>query len=364
MSLVDQLLGKEESQNGKMELRVNGETFDGFERGSVTLSMETPYNSFDVEYVADSKEPDKRAIFAGDALQIALDGEVVIDGFVDSTEDDDDPDDGVKLRAIGYSRTIDLVKSSVVDAPFSWEKAKLDRIALDVCRPYGIDAIVLGSLGDPLDVFAVQRGEVAYDTLSRAALRRGKLIYCVGGDAVLASVGAYRTDTALIRGEEPLLRSSRSDSWESRHSHYVFSAQAPARDDRWGKSAAHINFTVTDENITRYLPLLVEAEAYNAYDLENRAKLERNQRAGRGERVSALVRGWATAEGTAWRPNTLVRMTNPVLSVFADLVVTTVRLNFAYNTDPVTELLMTRPEAFDVLDYPVSKRGKNTKAWE
>lgn len=361
MSLADQLLGKEDKPEGKLELRVNGESFDGFESGSVTLTMELPFNTFDVEYIVDENEPTKRSIFPGDEVSIALDGEVILEGFVDDTEDDDDPDDGIRLRALGYSRTYDLTKASVVDPPFSWTKTHLDRIALDLCRPYGIDAQVIGSQGAPLELFAVQRGDKAFDTLSRVALRRGKLIYCVGGDAVIASVGAYRTETALIRGEEPLLRSSRSDSWSSRHSHYVFSAQAPATDDRWGKSAAQINHKVEDANISRYLPLLVEAEAYEAKELEIRAKLERNQRAGRGERVSALVNGWATVEGTVWRPNTIVHMTNPILGIFADLVVATVRFNFSAKSPRSTELLLCRPEAFDVVDYPVSKRGE---AWK
>jgi prophage tail gpP-like protein len=190
------------------------------------------------------------------------------------------------------------------------------------------------------------------------AQHRGKIPYCVGGDLVLASVGSARTQTALVRGVPPLMRSTRSDSWAERYSHYVYCTQAAGTDDRFGKAAAHIVHKVQDGGITRYRPLFLEVDALHKGELELRATIDRNQRAGRGEQIKVLVDGWLTVEGTTWRPNTLVRYRNPVLGVDADLLVSTVRFHFGAELAQETELVLCRPEAFKVIDYPVTKRGQ------
>jgi prophage tail gpP-like protein len=194
----------------------------------------------------------------------------------------------------------------------------------------------------------------------RLAPKRGKVVYCVGGDLVLATVGSTRTKTALIRGQDLLVRSSRVDSWTERYSDYVYCTQTAGTDDRWGSAAAQIKHQVTDGTIARYRPILVEADAHHKAELQARASLERNQRAGRGERVVATVNGWFTDEGKAWRPNTLVRFRNPVLGIDADLLVVSARFRFGAEEPKETELVLGRPEAFDVVDYPNNKRGE---AW-
>lgn len=356
MSLVDKLLGTNLDDEGHATLKSNGEVFEGFESGTITLTMENVYNEFDLSYVADGKSLGVRAIFPGDEVSLALDDEVVLEGYVDETSDDDD-EQSVQLRATGRSRTGDVADCSAIEAPFTWKNVTVDRIALDLCRPLGIDVSLVGAAGTPLEVFSLIRGETVADAILRACRRRAKLAYTVGGDLVLATVGSTRTSTVLERGSELVVRWSRTDSWAQRFSDYVFSAQAPGKDDRWGKSAAQIKHKVKDGTITRYRPLLVEAEGYHVADLETRSTLERNQRAGRGERISVVVRGWFTAEGNAWRPNTLVRLRNPVLGVDADLLVSAARFRFGSNEPRETELMLARPEAFYMTPYPVVKRG-------
>ncbi|HMI92798.1 MAG TPA: hypothetical protein VK509_15590 [Polyangiales bacterium] len=343
----------------KFELRVNGDVFEGFESGTVQLTMEEAANNFDVEYVADGKQLGSRAIFAGDECQVAIEDDVVIEGYVDTT-DDEDQADVVRLRASGRSRAADLIDCAAVRNPGSWANATLDQIATDLCKDFGVACFVEGNPGAKFPSFAVQKGESAYETIARAAIKRGFQVYSVGGDLVIARAGNSRTSTVLERGVN-LVRSARSDSWYGRFSDYIFRGQARATDNNWGKNASQLQHKVVDSAINRFRPTLVHAEAHDILDLKSRATLERNIRAGKGERISALVEGWTTDEGKVWRPNTLVQFKNPVLGIDATVLIAVVRLRFAANQPRETELEMARPEAFSMDTYPVVGRGDTWK---
>jgi prophage tail gpP-like protein len=119
-------------------LKVNGKAFDGFERGTVFLSMENPANDFDVEYVADGKDLAVRAVFPGDEVDVALDDDVILSGYVETTSDDDDSE-MVRLTATGRSRTTDLVACSNIEGPFAWKNTWLGQHpARPMCDPFGI----------------------------------------------------------------------------------------------------------------------------------------------------------------------------------------------------------------------------------
>jgi prophage tail gpP-like protein len=338
-------------------LSVNGDSYEGFESGSVQLTMEEAANSFQVEYVADGRAIGARVVFPGDECVLSLDDDVVIEGYVD-TVDDEDQADTLRLRAAGRSRAADLIDCAAVASPGSWINMPIDVIASDLCDDFGIGCYIDGDPGAPFASFAIQKGESAFDALSRAAIKRGFYIYSVAGDVVLSRAGSTRTTTVLERGKN-LISSARSDSWYSRFSEYIFRGQARATDGRWGKSAAHLKSVVTDPAITRFRPTIVQAEAHDGIDLLTRATLERNQRAGQGERILCVVDGWLTDEGKAWRPNTLARFKNPVLGVDATLLVVVARFRLGAKQPKETELELTRPEAFDVAHYPALGRGES-----
>lgn len=368
MSLLDEALGKQSTDYVSMS--VNGEKFSGFERGSIVLTMREGANTFDFEYLS---EPDdtataagalqglaetKRGIFEGDETEISIDAgdgpEVIFSGYVESVTEDDD-ENGLRLGATGMSRTTDLIACSVL-SPKRWTNASLEKIALDICLPLGVDVYIDGDQGAKFPNFSVPSDERAFDAIARAALRRGMFPYCVGGDLILARAGETQTTTVLERGDR-VIRSSRSGSWLNRYSDYVFKAQARSTDNNFGAKASQLKHTIYDETITRYRPLIVQADAHDGLDLKARAQLECNQRAGNGEQVVALVDGWHTDEGPAWRPNTLVRFKNKVLGVDADMLIVSVRFQFGPNEAREAELQLMRPEAFDVAKYPALARG-------
>jgi len=365
MNPLDALLGGEKTSYVK--LAVNGEALTGFSGGSIQLSMSAGANDFDLEYVPD--DDDTRSIFEGDEVELSIDPgdglQSILTGYVDAVEDDDDPA-GLRLSASGRSRTGDLLTCSPGFAPLAfgtapraWKNADIEKIVGDICAPFSIDVFVSPlEVGAAFPSFSLQTGETAFDAISRAALKRGLFPYCVGGDLVLARAGSTQTRTVLERGGR-VIRSSRTSSWADRFSDYIYRAQARSTDNNFGAKASQLTSTVLDTTVNRFRPLAVQAEAHDKVDLKTRAEIERNTRAGNGESIVCLVDGWGTDEGNAWRPNTLVRFKNKVLGVDATLLITTVRFRFGPNEAREVELLLQRPEAFSVANYPALTRGNS-----
>lgn len=336
-----------------VEVSVEGVRYTGWQRGSLQLTMSEMANSFDLEYVASGKRASDRAMYAGDRVLVRIDGVNVISGFVDTTDDEDAAED-IRLRVGGRSATADLVDCSAVKQSFNRQTAL--GIAQAVAAPFGITVRAESDVGEPYASFSVQQGETGADVILRACTPRGLYPYAVGGDLVLGRAGAVRTSTRLVRGQPPLLRTARSDSWYARYSEYVFRGQIRATDAVHGKQASQLKQSVTDPDITRYRPLLIQVEAHGPGDIKMRAEVARNQRIGQGERVLATVLGLTTNEGTPWRPNLLVDVANPLLGIEATMLTSVVRMRFGENEAAETELELVPPIAFDI--------GKNRVAQE
>lgn len=337
-----------------VEVIVGGTKLTRFQRGSLRFSLTELVSSFQVEYVLTDRVRDERPLFAGDRVAVRIDGEVVIDGYVDTTDDEDSPD-GLLLRAAGRSRTADLVDCAAERAGFTKQTAL--QVARAIAAPFDVTVDADGDVGEPFPSFHVQKGETAGDAIMRAAQLRGLYPYARGRGLVLARVPTEgAVDSLLERGKEPLQRTSRSDSWYSRFSTYIFHGQVPPSENAWGPKANQLKHAVVDPTITRYRPLLVQVEAHGIGDVRSRAEVVKNQRAGQGERIVCQCTGLVTNEGRAWRPNMRVRVVNPYLAINDALIVSQVSMHFGEAQPVQTDLELIRPEAFDIGKYKALKK--------
>lgn len=339
-----------------VELRIGGQRLAGFTRGSVSLSMESLANTFEVEYVTRGAADGERLIHKGDAADLYIDDDLIIGGWITETSETDQAD-SLTFVGTGSSRTIDIAECS---APIlTFENATLLAIAQKLVKRLGrgdLKASIIGEPGAPFATFSVQRGETVADAIQRACVRRGFLAYTVGEVLVLARAGSTRTRTKLERGKN-VLRSARTDTLQNRFSEYIFRGQVPGTDQQWGSKANQLAHAVNDQGVKRYRPLILSVDTHGAGDLKTRATLERNQRAGRSETITCTVAGHRTDEGYTWRPNILVPYANPVLGVDATLLVVSARMRFGASEDEDTELTLTRPEAFALGAYPAQDGG-------
>lgn len=336
-----------------VEISANGQKLSGWQRGTIQLTMSELANSFEVEYLVSGAG--HKALEPGDKVQVLVNGHVVLDGYVDTTDDEDTPED-LRLKVGGRSRTADLVDCSAAKQQFS--RLTVQQIAEKIAAPFGVP-VTLETRDDqtlePFSGFSVQQGETCADAILRLCQARGLYPYAVGTGLALGRAGSVKATMRLVRGSRPLLRTAKSDSWYSRYSEYVFRGQIRATEERAGKAAAALKSKVTDPEITRYRPLLIQVEAHGAGELQTRAEVARNQRIGAGQRVTVSVHGLAMDDGQPWRANMLIDVVHPVLDVNETLLISVVRMRFGEAEAEETELELVPPMAFDIGKNKVAK---------
>jgi prophage tail gpP-like protein len=343
-----------------VKLQVNGADFEGFKGGEVRLGIDQICGSFSLDYYDGRGTANRLPIDSGNRCTLLIDDKVIMDGWVDDSASEYDAK-MYRANVSGRSLACDLVDCSAGvrtgnrRPKTSWSNASLGVIVTELCQDFLISPTILGEEGPKFSKFRLQKGERIADAITRLVRPRGLVAYSVGSDLILTRAGSQSTQT-VIRSGDQVIRAKRESSFASRYSDYVFKGQTRANDTVNGVNAAQLDGVVQDQSVQRYRPLFVVKNGTDSKaDLGQIAVLERNQRAGRSERLSYTVHGWERQEGL-WEPNLRVRVIDQELEVDCEMLVVNVAFRFGPDQSYVTELELSRPEAYDVVDYPVRRR--------
>ena len=334
---------------GVAELKIDGVFYGGWKTVRVSRSIEQMAGSFSLD-VSERwpGQPTRTPIHPGQKCQLLLDGAPVITGWVDGVSTDYDDERHV-LRVSGRDATCDLVDCSAIYKTGQWHNVKLDRLARDLCAPFGVDVVVDADVGAAFGSYDIQEGERVFECLERAARLRALLLTSDPlGRLIITRAGAAVCDTALIEGRN--IKAERADFiWSERFSEYIVKGYERLGDDGETEDAAPAA-TVKDEIIPRHRPLIVLAETHgeNA-SFAHRAEWEKSIRRGRSCRGSITVQGWA-AQGALWQPNMRVKVTSPLLWLNdAEMLIVGCTYSLDEITGTLTELAIARPDAFELL---------------
>lgn len=338
-----------ETTSGIAELKVDGVFYGGWKSLRVTRSIEQMAGTFELEVTERwPGQPQASPIKPGRSCQLLLDGEVVITGYVDLPAPDFDANRHT-VRVSGRDKTGDLVDCSAIYKSGQWRKVKIDQLARDLIKPFGIKLVVDTDVGAAFTSWNIQEGESVFDCLERAARMRALLVTSnQDGDLVITRAGKSRLEHGLVEGRN--IKAARGEfSWKDRYSTYIVKGQGRLGEDGDAVHAAP-SARVVDDVVDRYRPLVVVAESHSENaSLRDRAEWERNVRRGRSARGSITVQGWRHAGGALWQPNTLVPVTSPKLWLNdAELLI----VGCTWTLDEggtQTELAVARPEAFQLL---------------
>jgi prophage tail gpP-like protein len=344
----------------QFQLRVNGSEYTSWTKVRLTKSLEQLAHSVSVEmtdrWYEDGRIVYPPAISAGDAFTLAVDGVVLVSGYIDS-ESIKYSSTNRTITFSGRSKTGDLIDCAAIHGGGLWRSAPLLTIAQDICRPFGITVSVTANatlINNPMR-FKLESGETAFNALERAARRRGVMLLTdSSGNLVLDRVSSIRILTALRFGSN-ILSGSKQSSWTDRFSEYTLKAQTAGGDNVFGKSATELKRSASDTFVTRHRPTVILADNEDSgNELSKRALWERNTRAGRSVRLNYRVQGWAHLEGF-WAPNQRVHVVDDQLRIDDELIVASATMQRGEG-GTITELSLTAPEAFDVQPLPVKKK--------
>lgn len=332
----------------ELALLTGGRVYGGWTTVIVGRSIEQLAGGFSVSVSERWPGQDAvRAIAPGEKFELMLGGARVMTGWVDTVDLGMDHLSHT-VEVSGRDLTGDLVDCSAVSKTGQWQGQKIEAIARDLARPFGLKVRDDVDTGVALASFALQEGETVFEAIERAARIRALLLTTDGdGTLVITRAGVKRVSTTLMTGVNILDCRARLDL-RDRFAEYTAKGQAPGDDYFNAEAVSQIRAVAKDPGVTRYRPLVLTNDAPDlAATLRQRVQWEANVRAARSTEVQVTVQGWRHATGL-WEPNTIVRLVAPPLRIDADLLISSVQ----YSLDQrgtVTTLQLTRADAYKLL---------------
>ena len=355
-------------------VKINGTRYEGWKTVQVARTVEACSGAFQIEFTdswSGSKSP--WGINPQNEIEIILDGNPVINGYVDSLEGRIAAQERL-FTAKGRDKTGDLVDCSAKLSPSEFKSVSLETLARTLISPFSISlktfVLTLGgrkALAERFKAWRIEPGESVWETLERASRFRGLLMIPDGrGGLVITEPASGISAEMLVEGENIETGSFENDA-SKRFSTYTVLGQDSREDEDFGDGFRHnIKGTATDAGISRTRPLIVVAEGKVSTALaKSRAQWEATVRAARAVKVNITVPGWSQYTKQLWEINSLVSVqATRLLGCSGSFLIS----EATYRLGPegsFTDLTLLRPDAFQpVPQIPKRKVDQSSVGWE
>lgn len=350
------------SDPSAVTLRANGYALAGWESVSIRRSVDEACSSFALAVSQRYAIGNPIPLRNGDAVEVYIGDDKVITGWVDVVE----PSIAATSHSIsvsGRSKTCDFVDCSAVDLPLRWRKRRVEQIAQDLAKAFGLRVRTVGSTGTALARFAVEHGETCYAALDRAINDRFLLVTDdAEGDLVIASFGSFpRSTTQIVEGQNMLSGKSRADSSKI-YSDIRVKGQRVGNDQDYGVMVSDVTGQALDTEARRYRPLAINMSGPASPKLaKSRAVWEAKTRMAKSLLTSVEVQGWRQGDGRLWAAGELVNVRSDSLGIDGDLLIAAIDYKLdAQGTRAALELAI--PEAYTPEIAEPKQGGGGTRA--
>jgi prophage tail gpP-like protein len=322
-------------------LRADGLLHRGWTSLRIERGIESAAGTFSVS-VAGSYQ-DEATLEAGSDVEVWAGATRLVTGYVDAVNDDTDSTrESVSIS--GRSRTCDAIDCS---APIGvWRKRRLADLLDVFLRDYAIDVVDEAGVAD--EVIAMHRtapGESIFDALDRIGRDRGIMLTDDSrGRLVLTRAGlGGRASTAIVRGKNVI---ASSGAWDLSDRFSVYEVKGQTVLDLDVDAAA--TGQADDPRVLRFRRLVIVPEnGGDKASARRRAAWEGVTRAGKSFGASYTLRGWRQDDGTLWRPNQLVTVTDRRFGLDrAELLITRVALVLDADSGRKVELTVAPASGF------------------
>lgn len=332
----------------KVSLFVNGKIYDGWKEVEIKRSLKAASGSFSLSLTdrwSDQLQP--WIVAPDDSCVVKIGNDAVITGYVDTTSPSMTPTTR-SISTSGRDKTADLIDCSVEHSSGEISGVTIKRLAEILCSPFGISVVMEVDPGARFDVIKIQQGESVFETLERAARKRGFLLTTDGlGALVITRPGILRAQTRLQQGMN-IKEGAGTFTSKNRYSKYTVKGQDTGfASDLEPAFAYRQKATATDPSVTRYRPLVIQSEQLtNLNDAKQRVNWEATVRAARASSFSVTVQGWRQGDGTLWRPNQIIECRADWIGLMGDLLITDVAYRLSDTTGEVATLALERKDAY------------------
>lgn len=335
-------------------LKIDGEIHSGWTDVSIQYAINALCTGFSLGIKSN------RQINCGMATVLMIDQEQILTGYIDSKSGNFD-DTSSSLSISGRDKTADLIDCSAMNSPASWKGAKLEKIASDLCAPFGIKVYAHTDTGAAFANFALEQGESPFDAITRMTKLRGLLISSTNkGDMIIFSPSPNAVPWALEEGKNVVSASSDDDA-KDRFSEYHLKGQQGYSKTNSAKDAASPKSIGYDKGVIRYRPKLIIADEQSSISgLKNRADFEATIHAANAQTVSITTNHWRDPDGKLWELGTLIPIRLPTLDIDMAMVLSEVNLRLD-ETGRAADLKFVRKESYTKETLPEAKPEKAKK---
>lgn len=347
----------------RVTLGIGDAEWDGWTELEITRSIERVAGAFALGLTERwPGQTERRQIRMGMACKLAVDGEVLITGWIDDVEINYDATSH-QLVVRGRDSTGDLFDSKLGDRPFEFGGLKLDEIAQRICRPFGITVTAQVDMGRPFPRFAIQPGESPFEAIERGCRQRAILPVADGRGGLLltrAGMGGEAAAPLQLGGDDGnILSGGTTMSMADLHSEYIVlgSAAAPSAlnqvfgpnpEAAEGRPVAP-SARIRDPSVTRHRPTVVMAETQGtSVTLRQRAEWQRAVAVGKSVKGTRTVQDWRGAT-KLWHPNTLTRVTDDLANLDNEEMLITATKMTLTEAGTLTELTLALPDAYRLI---------------
>lgn len=333
--------------NDLVILTINAMDWSGWKSVRIEAGIERIARSFELS-VTDQWPGSLpiRRIKPGDSCEVCIGSDLVCSGFIDATPINYDAN-SITMIIRGRSKTADLVDCSADNPSGQFKAMQAEDIAKKLAGQYGLNVITEAATGLPITDHQIQQGETAFESLDRIAKQRQVLLTDnAAGDVVIASPGSGGNASSSLQLGINILSASAGFDYTDVYSNYQVKGQKTGTDDSFGDQAAKSQGQATDSSLTRKRVLIVRQTGQaDANTCQQRATYEQQIRQAKAGEMRYKVVGWRQADGSLWRPNQMVQISDPIMDFFGYLLIS----ECIYTIDDsgqICELVVIPPGAF------------------
>lgn len=346
----------------RVTLGIGDAEWDGWTELEIVRSIERVAGAFALGLTERwPGQAERRKIWVGMACKLAVDGEVLITGWIDDVEINYGSTSH-QLVVKGRDSTGDLWDCQLGQRPFEFGGLKLDEIARRICRPFNIAVTAQVDMGRPFPRFAIQPGESPFDAIERGCRQRAILPVADGRGGLLltrAGLGGEAAAPLQLGGDEGnILSGGTVISMKELFSDYIVlgSAAAPSTiGAAWSNPNSpdgppvSPSARIRDPSVTRHRPTVVMAETQGtSVTLRQRAEWQRAVNVGKAMKGTRVVQDWRGAK-QLWHPNTLVRVTDDLANLSdEEMLITATKMTLS-EAGTLTELTLALPDAYRLI---------------
>lgn len=326
-------------------LTVDGKLWEGWTEMSVSRSLKAIAGEFDLSVTTRWSAAAPRVIREGQPCTVRLGADTVLTGYIDDFIPSYDADN-VEIRVMGRDKTGDLVDCSVVHSSGKWKGVRLEQVAADVCRPFGITVITETPTGEAFASVVLEQGETGFELLDRLAKQRGVLLTSDGaGNLIITRASSVRAGVSLVLGKNILAARGRF-SWRERNSQYI----------------------IEDPEINRYRPrILVNEDSLTVGGASIRGEWYKARMLGEARTTEITVAGWREQgdSGPLWQTNRLVDIDDSIQNLKTTWLISGVTWTDGAQ-GRMTVLALVPPESLDMpeMKAKTKKSAKAVATWD